>query len=257
MTYLHYIGVDVGQSADPTAICVLEPRLWATEHDQFQMALPGTGWLAPSTLVASQADYLRSTNYHGGCPPNIPLAVTHLERMALGTRYAAIIERVQRLSSTPPLRAALSAVVIDATGVGRPVVEQFRQAGVPNIQAVTITAGHAATFDPVDEGWRTPKRDLVSAVAIVLEQRCLEIAERLPEATTLVSELQQFRRRVTPTGSDQYGSWRESAHDDLVLALALAVWFRAYINRDVDAYHAEAARPAPSPAPRRQQGEYR
>ena len=30
--------------------------------------------------------------------------------------------------------------------------------------------------------------------------------------------------KISETGKDSYGAWREGAHDDLVLAVALAVW---------------------------------
>jgi hypothetical protein len=42
----------------------------------------------------------------------------------------------------------------------------------------------------------------------------------------LVQELLTFRVRIdSATGRDSYAAWRESAHDDLVLALAVAVWW--------------------------------
>ena len=37
---------------------------------------------------------------------------------------------------------------------------------------------------------------------------------------------QTFKRRITPAGNETMASWREADHDDLVLALALAVWWR-------------------------------
>ena len=47
----------------------------------------------------------------------------------------------------------------------------------------------------------------------------------LPETPTLTAELAGFQMKVTAAGHDQYGAWREGAHDDLVLAVALAVWY--------------------------------
>ena len=39
------------------------------------------------------------------------------------------------------------------------------------------------------------------------------------------AELLGFRVKIDPTTAhDSYAAWREGAHDDLVLALALAVW---------------------------------
>ena len=42
---------------------------------------------------------------------------------------------------------------------------------------------------------------------------------------TLVAELDNFRVKVSPLAHESYGAggeWRENAHDDLVLAVALA-----------------------------------
>ena len=33
-----------------------------------------------------------------------------------------------------------------------------------------------------------------------------------------------MRVRVTSSGNEQYGAWREGEHDDLVFAVALACW---------------------------------
>jgi hypothetical protein len=47
-----------------------------------------------------------------------------------------------------------------------------------------------------------------------------------PEAETLVRELQDFRMEFTAAGHLTFNA-RSGKHDDLVLALAIAVW-RAY-----------------------------
>lgn len=73
--------------------------------------------------------------------------------------------------------------------------------------------------------WRIPKRDLVSAVQAALQTQRLKIAQALPEAVTLIRELEQFKTKVVVSApSDAMVAWREGSNDDLVLALALAVW---------------------------------
>jgi hypothetical protein len=64
----------------------------------------------------------------------------------------------------------------------------------------------------------------VSTVQVMLQNRRLEVAGTLPEAATLVSELQGFQMKFTAAASVQYEAWREGVHDDLVLAVALAVY---------------------------------
>jgi hypothetical protein len=40
----------------------------------------------------------------------------------------------------------------------------------------------------------------------------------------MLSELEMFEIRVSDAGTDQYGAFRTGSHDDLVVALGLAVW---------------------------------
>ena len=88
-----------------------------------------------------------------------------------------------------------------------------------------------------------PKRDLVGAVQVLLQNERLKIARQLPEAETLRRELQNFRVKIDPkTAHDSYSHWREKEHDDLVLATALAAWFRQYRNKHVDAVNATRER---------------
>ena len=51
----------------------------------------------------------------------------------------------------------------------------------------------------------------------------LQIQKDLPEAPILKLELEDFRASVTDSGRWTFGA-RSGAHDDLVLALALALW---------------------------------
>ena len=68
------------------------------------------------------------------------------------------------------------------------------------------------------------KRELVGMVSVLLEQRRLQIADGLPEATILKAELGNFRLKMTAAGNETFSAWRDADHDDLVLAVALACW---------------------------------
>jgi hypothetical protein len=143
-----------------------------------------------------------------------------LRRFPLGTPYPDIVEWVAGLMEHPQLRGAT--LVVDATGVGAAVLDLLRDRGLGPVP-VWITAGERA--EGVGDGWRVPKRDLVAVIQVLLQTGRLKLAAGLPEVATLVQELREFRVRYTPTGRDVYGVWREGEHDDLVLALALAVWW--------------------------------
>ena len=87
------VGLDLGQSQDPTALAAIE-RLWR---------------------VDSEPD----------------LHIRHLERFQLGTPYPAIVASVLAMLATSELKGA--ALLVDATGVGAAVVDLFRAADLPLI----------------------------------------------------------------------------------------------------------------------------
>jgi hypothetical protein len=148
--------------------------------------------------------------------------VVGLKRFALGTAYAAIVESVSALLGRAPLNGPKTKLLVDATGVGMPVVEMFRRAGMKPV-AVIMTAGATATC--VDAyRWHVPKRELVSALQLPLQAGRLKVSGRLAEAATLQREMLSFRVRITAAANDTYAAWREGEHDDTVLAVALATW---------------------------------
>lgn len=145
--------------------------------------------------------------------------VRHLERHRQKS-YPSLVDRLKtivlRLAGRPTL-------AVDATGVGRPVIDMIRHAEIDaNLLAITITAGDAVVVDGM---WRrVPKRDLVSTVAVLLQTGRLRIARGLALASILEHEFQSFRAKISISGNDTYEAWREQDHDDLVLAVALAAW---------------------------------
>jgi hypothetical protein len=189
-TPCYFSGLDLAQARDHAALAVLE-----------RSAVP---------------DPAR----HGATLPSF--AVRHLRRFPLGTGYPQLIESLAATFARPPL--AGSALAVDRTGVGRPVVEMLRQAGIrAAIRPVTITAGHQAT-PARGGGSNVPKRELISTLQVLIQSRRLKIAGALPEAPRLVRELERFRVKVTASANETFEAEREGDHDDLVMAIALAAW---------------------------------
>jgi len=185
----YFTGLDLGQSQDFTAFAVLEKS-----------------WLRNSTSPEPRSHY----------------AARHLERFPLGTSYTQVCARLERLFQRPPLLG--SKLAIDQTGVGRPVVDMLRRSEIEaQIRPITITGGHKATFAKQD-GWLVPKKELVSTLQVLLQSRQIKVAPTLPEARTLIEELMNFRVKITEACNETFGAWREGTHDDLVLAVAIAVW---------------------------------
>lgn len=206
----YIIGVDLGQAQDYTAICVL------------------------------QRDTRRDTTRQPATSESV-YQVRHLERLPLGTPYPQQVERVGQVlervkhqqdfeHTWPRPKPGTPRLVVDQTGVGRPVVDMLRQAGMRGLTAVTITAGDTPSRDGQD--YRVPKRELVSVLQVLLQTDRLAVAAALPEAATLTQEMLAFKVTISKTGHDSYGNdWRENDHDDMVLAVALATWAGESIPR--------------------------
>jgi len=114
-------------------------------------------------------------------------------------------------------------VIADTTGVGLPVFETLQEEGIRSLRGITITAGREAHRE--GRIWRVLKRELASAVQVLLQNGLLAIRSALQFAPVLKSELQGFKAEITASGHDTYEAWRDGEHDDLVLALAMACWF--------------------------------
>jgi hypothetical protein len=190
----YFLGLDLGQAADYTALAVLE----RTEK----------------TIEITYPDKAahRQNTWHFGC--------RGLKRWALGTPYTTIVADTEKLTSKPPLVKAK--LVIDGTGVGRPVVDMFRKArlGV-EIISVLITSGNKESHQ--HRYHHVAKTILISTLQVLLQQRRLQFARSLPETATLVKELENYRVKVTEAANEVFEA-REGKHDDLLLALALACW---------------------------------
>src|SRR5438128_10057276 len=155
MTTTYQVGLDLGQLSDPTALAVSERNVDA----------------------AAVARY----------------AIRHLHRWPLKTAYPDIVADVRALLEKPPLAGAT--LVVDATGVGRAVVDLFRRAELPGaLVAVTITAGDKVVAEGSE--YRVPKRDLAGVLHVLLGQQRLTIARTLRLAKVLAKEMQTFSVKV-------------------------------------------------------------
>jgi hypothetical protein len=236
--FSYYLGIDLGQARDYTAMSLLEESVFIDPKwsNSVPVVYEQTGWVSPAMLDPRQAARAMALSNSRGRPPHPTLSIRHLERFELGTPYPRIIERVDEFVDSTPLKGKLIACLVDATGVGRAVVDSFHQAGL-RVVPVTIHGGDKATWE--GGGVRVPKRDLVSAVQVLLQNGRLKVASGLPLTETLKKELANFRVKIDPkTAHDSYSHWRESDHDDLVLSVAMAAWCRQWYMKHLDEQHA-------------------
>jgi hypothetical protein len=151
------VGVDLGQTADYTAITILEER----EEKSYD--------------------------------------VRYLERLR-NTPYPAIVRRLDHLVRRLPEKPSMA---VDATGVGRPVIDMIKDAQLPaSVYPITLTGGDAVVRDGMER--RVPKRDVASTIAVLLQTGRLRIARGLQESDTLLRELLNFRVKISLSGHDTY-----------------------------------------------------
>lgn len=217
-----FVGVDLGQMSDYTAICVIE---------------------AKGVETGKVLD-------HGGRPAlelRAEYQVRHLERPARGTPYPAVVKRVRQILSLGEFKASWRdpVLAVDASGVGRAVVDMFVAEGVSPVR-ITIHGGDAASQDGAEH--RVPKRDIVGVLQATLQTERLKVRKADPLADTFVRELQAFKVKVNPaTAHDSYEA-REGEHDDLVLAVGIAIWTAERVYGGVVGWAECPAPPAGSPA---------
>lgn len=203
----YYMGVDLGQSQDYTAISILRHII--------ALATPETNHPKPSYLKSSEMQY----------------HVIHLERLRLGMSYPDMVDIVrQRFEAIPLQPEETKTLIVDATGVGRAVVDLMREKDLYPIP-ITIVGSSAEGGGKPKNARHVPKRDLVGALNVLMQSGRFKIAAGLQEGKTLARELQNFRYKMTSAANVQYEAWRESEHDDLVLAVALPAWLAHRYSR--------------------------
>jgi len=156
-------------------------------------------------------------------------AVRHLERSPPATPYPEVFARLGEVFAAPSLHG--SRLVVDYTGVGRPVLDMLRKAKVgAKVIPLFVTTGKRSSSDELG-GWWVPRQELAATLQVLLQARRLRVAPALPAAAMLVRELAAFRVKVSTSSLEEMEAWREGAQDDLVLAVAVAAWVGEHAMR--------------------------
>jgi hypothetical protein len=187
----YFCGLDLAQTSDYSALIILERR--------------------------------------GFTPQNYTFDCRHLHRWQLKTAYPQIVADTVRWMNSEAVNKGVKSrptLAIDKTGIGAPIYDLFKAEKMhARLVPILITGGDSVTRD--GDTFRVPKRDLVAGVAIALENDKLRYSDELALTETLKSELQNFKSKTSTAGHDSYGAgaeWRVGNNDDLVLALAMALW---------------------------------
>ena len=193
-TRYRILGVDLGQTSDPSAACVLEKKV-----------------------------------YDGGFigPPDVTVRMTDLRKWPLGSDYNRVVDELLDARD-------INALVVDFTGVGRPVVDLLRKRATARnyrgkIIPVVIAASNTTLRQKTEargHHWTVPKCDLISALNVLSQSRQLRTANprKDPLVKAFHEELAAFERKVTRSANETYNA-RSGKHDDLVIAVSLAAWW--------------------------------
>ena len=177
---------------------------------------------------------------------NTAFTCRRLERLALGTPYPKVIDRIvevvdnvgERLAAEEtemhphweriaeadrPLTYTLR-LYVDGTGVGQPVIdllrERLRGKRVVFVPCVFVWSNQSV-LDGQTRWLKVGKANMVARLQALLQFSRL----RVPETETgkaLITELRQFELKRTDKNNDIFGAFQTGAHDDLVTAVGLA-----------------------------------
>jgi hypothetical protein len=189
----YYIGIDLGQACDYTAIAVVE-KLKA---------------------------------YKGKCPLDYSDLFTttytlrHIERIPLRTSYVDIVRHVNSMTQTLLFKHNCT-FIVDATGAGRPVFDMIKnKVRYCSFYSINITSGNT---ESQSNGVRNvPKSSLIASLQIAFETAEIRIPKSLEHLPLLMNELSHFKARIKNTGYTTMNA-ASGEHDDLLFAVALAVY---------------------------------
>jgi hypothetical protein len=248
--YMIYIGLDLGQVNDYTALAFGQEAIFIDASNGLYdhvVGLPdwvreaeGGVWVMPMDLPASTASDCRFIEArHQGRPVEPPFLVSELHRYPLGTGYDVIKREVMSLMGK--LSGYHPVLVMDKTGVGAPVADDFHVKGF-NTVPVWLTNGGSAHWKPGANGltMHAPVRDVVSATKRYFYDKRLKLPPNLPYRKQFEHELQNFKRKINPeTSNENFSAWRESDHDDILFAVSLIAFLRYWENNELDDWFRE------------------
>src|SRR5215471_7406245 len=137
----YFVGLDLGQSQDFTALVILERMEYAGAWD--------------AAAFCHEAE--------------VAVRLRYIERIPLGTTYPDIVARVAKVMRSPAVAQGKRYLMVDATGVGRRVGDLLERGRLPcQMIPVSITGGANET---VTKGtYKVPKRDLVVTMVVMLQE---------------------------------------------------------------------------------------
>ncbi len=149
---------------------------------------------------------------------NLSTEIPYMYRYPLRMSYTHVVEYLEIFIKSRKLDNYV--LVVDHTGVGRPVVDLLDDYGVNSI-GLTITGGHKSRWI-TGRAVTVPKFELISRLQVAIQGGKIKIAKGMACLDTLIKELINF---TASPGSGMKMEGSRGVHDDTVLSLAMAVWY--------------------------------
>jgi len=140
------------------------------------------------------------------------LDVRHVERLALGTSYLRVADRIAALAA----EAGDIPIVLDVGGVGRAVADMVEARGLLPTK-VTLTGGSKVHVRGCEVS--LPRSALFTPLVAAVQAHRLQVARPMPYAEELLAELAAMR-----DADGKVESRGQGHHGDLATAVALAVF---------------------------------
>jgi len=141
--------------------------------------------------------------------------VTLIEQFPHGLRYREIVEHCGLYID------AADYAFVDATGIGDPVLEMLREDYIDKVYGIKISGGKVARVSGRE--WLVPKTTLMDTMSSAFSRGVITVSAPDPGRSMFEAELQNFLYH--PGTRPKYGA-RTGHHDDIVLAVALAIFGR-------------------------------
>jgi len=266
---MNLIGLDLGKTQDPSALCVFTrrdvvsaplPKLPPKPEKHGPPLPPKVDWDAAAILdprreaerryqelskpfITGEAAFDQPVlDQAPGVKTERRYLCRMLKKWTLGTSYVQVVRDVRNLCAQPRMQVEVEGkihkptLIVDATGLGAPVTDMLRAAGVPaQMIAVTITGGNKIVQQTGPESfhWHVPKHFLVNTLQVLMQSGRIDWPPNMRDPATgedmqeaLMQELRDFRVHEAKTAkSNESFEAEEGSHDDLLMACTYAVWW--------------------------------
>lgn len=264
---MNIVGLDLGQVSDPSALSVFTRRdfpktplsVLPAKPEKFgpPKPAPSRDWELPdlNPQAAAEKRFREMSPFVTGerafdaeVVADAPRVETEryylcraLRKWQLGTSFVRVVQDVRALCGQHRLQVDTDGairpptLVVDATGLGAPVIDMLIAAKVPAILiAITITGGNTIREDEKRKNhFFVPKFVLVNTLQVLLQSGRVDFTPKLRDPVTgedmetaLKKELQDFRVHTTKAakGGESFEA-EEGSKDDLLLSACYACWW--------------------------------